>query len=150
MKCSDYLFKRWSKISLRYYISVFMFNFHAFDQGGCQPLIHWTKIIKAKHVHEGPVCLKHCSILCDERPPIVPVPAQMQQLWTGVDQHLTGHSNLINSMRRCCTAWSKWCSHQMRTGFLVLLDPHNGCLGSPRHSTVQWSCCQVRVAFIFA
>ncbi len=38
-------------------------------------------------------------------------PATSHSHWRGVD-------NLINSMRRrCCTAWGKWWSHQILTGF---------------------------------
>ncbi len=53
----------------------------------------------------------------------VPVPANIQQLshshWRGVDQHSTGHNqqpDQLYAKEKCCTAWSKWLSHQILTG----------------------------------
>ncbi len=62
----------------------------------------------------------------------VPVPANIQQLrslhsyWRGVDQHSTGHNqqpDQLYAKEMCCTAWGKWGSHQILTGFRIHLDP---------------------------
>ncbi len=53
----------------------------------------------------------------------VPVPANIQQLRTAIEEEWTNIpqatiNNLVNSMRRrCCTARGKWWSHQILTGF---------------------------------
>ncbi len=52
----------------------------------------------------------------------VPVPANIQQLRTAIEEEWTNIpqatiNNLINSMQRKCVAIGKWCSHQILTGF---------------------------------
>ncbi len=53
----------------------------------------------------------------------VPIPANIQQLRTALEEEWTNIpqatiNNLINSMKEmCCTAWGKWWSHQILTGF---------------------------------
>ncbi len=40
--------------------------------------------------------------------------------WRGVDQHSTGHNqqpDQLYAKEMCCTAWGKWWSHQILTGF---------------------------------
>ncbi len=47
-------------------------------------------------------------------------PATSHSHWRGVDQHSTGHNqqpDQLYAKERCCTAWGKWWSHQILTGF---------------------------------
>ncbi len=47
-------------------------------------------------------------------------PAPLHSHWRGVDQHSTGHNqqpDQLYAMEMCCTAWGKWWSHQILTGF---------------------------------
>ncbi len=47
-------------------------------------------------------------------------PATSHSHWRGVDQHSTGHNqqpDQLYAKEMCCTAWSKWRSHQILTGF---------------------------------
>ncbi len=61
----------------------------------------------------------------------VPVSANIQQHctcshWRGVDQHSTGHNqqpDQLYAKEMCCTAWGKWWSHQILTGFRTPPDP---------------------------
>ncbi len=61
----------------------------------------------------------------------VPVPVNIQQLRTaieGVDQHSTGHNqqpDQLYAKEICCTAWGKWWSHHILTGFRSPLPTHN-------------------------
>ncbi len=44
--------------------------------------------------------------------------------WRGVDQHSTGHNqqpDQLYAKEMCCTAWGKWWSHQILTGFQHLV-----------------------------
>ncbi len=96
----------------------------------------------SKDLYTIPVSWKHpssclASILSPDMSPIehvwdaldrrirqrVPVPANIQQQhshWRGVDQHSTGHNQQPDQLyvkEMCCTAWGKWWSHQILTGF---------------------------------
>ncbi len=47
-------------------------------------------------------------------------PATSHSCWRGVDQHSTGHNKQpyqLYAKEMCCTAWDKWWSHQILTGF---------------------------------
>ncbi len=47
-------------------------------------------------------------------------PATSHSHWRGVDQHSTGHNqqpDQLYAKEMCCTAWGKWWSHQILTGF---------------------------------
>ncbi len=47
-------------------------------------------------------------------------PATSHRHWRGVDQHSTGHNqqpDQLYAKEMCCTAWGKWWSHQILTGF---------------------------------
>ncbi len=47
-------------------------------------------------------------------------PATSHSHWRGVDQHPTDHNQQPNQLyvkEMCCTAWGKWWSHQILTGF---------------------------------
>ncbi len=47
-------------------------------------------------------------------------PATLHSHWRGVDQHSTGHNqqpDQLYAKEMCCTAWGKWWSHQILTGF---------------------------------
>ncbi len=47
-------------------------------------------------------------------------PATSHSHWRGVDQHYTGHNqqhDQLYAKEMCCTAWGKWWSHQILTGF---------------------------------
>ncbi len=47
-------------------------------------------------------------------------PATSHSHWRGVDQHSTSHSQQPDQLyvkEMCCTAWGKWWSHQILTGF---------------------------------
>ncbi len=57
------------------------------------------------------------------------VPANIQQIRTAIEEEWTSIpqatiNNLINSMRRSCTVWGKWWSHQILTGFRTIPNPH--------------------------
>ncbi len=47
-------------------------------------------------------------------------PATSHSHWRGVNQHSTGHNQQPDQLyvkEMCCTAWGKWWSHQILTGF---------------------------------
>ncbi len=47
-------------------------------------------------------------------------PATSHSHWRGVEQHSTGHNQQPDQLyvkEMCCTAWGKWWSHQIATGF---------------------------------
>ncbi len=47
-------------------------------------------------------------------------PATSHSHWRGVGQHSTGHNqqpDQLYAKEMCCTAWGKWWSHQILTGF---------------------------------
>ncbi len=47
-------------------------------------------------------------------------PSTSHSHWRGVDQHSTGHNqqpDQLYAKEMCCTAWGKWWSHQILTGF---------------------------------
>ncbi len=47
-------------------------------------------------------------------------PATLHSHWRGVYQHSTGHNqqpDQLYAKEMCCTAWGKWWSHQILTGF---------------------------------
>ena len=53
-------------------------------------------------------------------------PATSHSHWRGVDQHSTGHNqqpDQLYAKEMCCTAWGKWWSHQILTGFRTPPDP---------------------------
>ena len=55
-------------------------------------------------------------------------PATSHSHWRGVDQHSTGHNqqpDQLYTKEMCCTAWGKWWSHQILTGFRTPPDPPN-------------------------
>ncbi len=55
-------------------------------------------------------------------------PATSHSHWRGVDQHSTGHNqqpDQLYAKEMCCTAWGKWWSHQILTGFRTPPDPPN-------------------------
>ncbi len=50
----------------------------------------------------------------------LPISSNFAQPWRGVDQHSTGHNqqpDQLYAKEMCCTAWGKWWSHQILTGF---------------------------------
>ncbi len=50
----------------------------------------------------------------------LPISATSHSHWRGVDQHYTGHNqqpDQLYAKEMCCTAWGKWWSHQILTGF---------------------------------
>ncbi len=52
-------------------------------------------------------------------------PATSHSHWRGVDQH-SGHNQQLDQLyakEMCCTAWGKWWSHQILTGFRTPSDP---------------------------
>ncbi len=61
----------------------------------------------------GSVYTTACSSSCQ-------YPATPHSHWRGVDQHSTGHNqqpDQLYAKEMCCTAWGKWWSHQILTGF---------------------------------
>ncbi len=54
-------------------------------------------------------------------------PATSHSHWRGVDQHSTGHNQQPDQLyaKMCCTAWGKWWSYQILTGFQTPLDHPN-------------------------
>ncbi len=51
-------------------------------------------------------------------------PAASHSHWREVDQHFTGHKqqpDQLYAKELCCTAWGKWWSHQILTGFRTVL-----------------------------
>ncbi len=55
-------------------------------------------------------------------------PATSHSHWRGVGQHSTGHNqqpDQLYAKEMCCTAWGKWWSHQILTGFQTPPDPPN-------------------------
>ncbi len=64
---------------------------------------------------------KACSSSCQ-------YPATSHSHWRGVDQHSTGHNqqpDQLYAKEMCCTAWGKWWSHQILTGFRTPWTPPN-------------------------
>jgi len=54
-------------------------------------------------------------------------PAFPHSHWRGVDQHSTGHNQHPDKLcvkEMCCTAWGKWWSHQILTGFRTPNSQH--------------------------
>ncbi len=50
----------------------------------------------------------------------LPISSNFTQHWRGVDQHYSGHNQQPDQLyvkEMCCTAWGKWWSHQILTGF---------------------------------
>ncbi len=69
----------------------------------------------------GSVYTTACSSSCQ-------YPATSHSHWRGVDQHPTGHNQQADQLyvkEMCCTAWGKWWSHQILTGFRTPPDPKN-------------------------
>ncbi len=61
----------------------------------------------------GSACTTACSSSCQ-------YPATSHIHWRGVDQHSTDHNQQPDELyakEMCCTAWGKWWSHQILTGF---------------------------------
>ncbi len=61
----------------------------------------------------GSVYTTACSSSCK-------YPAPSHSHWRGVDKHYTAHNQQPDQLyvkEMCCTAWSKWWSHQILTGF---------------------------------
>ncbi len=53
-------------------------------------------------------------------------PATSHTHWRGVDQQSTGHNqqpDQLDAKEMCCTAWGKWWSHQVLTGFRTNQSP---------------------------
>ncbi len=47
----------------------------------------------------------------------VPVPANIQQLHTAIEEEWNNIPQATINKEMCCTAWEKWWSHQILTGF---------------------------------
>ncbi len=61
--------------------------------------------------------IEHVWDALDQR---IRYPASLHSHWRGVDQHSTGHNqqpDQLYATEMCCTAWGKWWSHQILTGF---------------------------------
>ncbi len=53
-------------------------------------------------------------------------PAISNRYWRWVDQHSTAHNQQPDQLyAKCCTAWGKWWSRQILTGFWTSPDPPN-------------------------
>ncbi len=79
-----------------------------------QGLVHnFWKLKTSQFLHGQHIHRTACSISCQ-------YPATSHSHWRGVDQHSTGHNQQpeqLYAKEMCCTAWGKWWSHQILTGF---------------------------------
>ncbi len=86
--------------------------------GVCYGHEHRCILLMAFWMHRDTVTRSWGPLLCH--------PATSHSHWRGVDQHSTGHNqqpDQLYAKEMCCTAWGKWWSHQILTGFRTPTPP---------------------------
>ena len=135
--CRDTVMRSWRPIVVQ-----FIYHHHfMFQHDNARPHVTWlwTQFLEAKNVPvlPGPAYSPDMSPIehvwdaldqpCRQH---VPVPANMQQLRTAIEEEWDNIpqatiNSLINSMqRRIHTVWGKWWSHQILTSFLIHTTPY--------------------------